>query len=70
MNRSYQVLVGLHFVICTLAMIWPGALIANRIEPTVLGMPFLLFWYVAWILVLFVGTAVAYWARHGGESDV
>ncbi len=25
--------------------------VVNRIEPVILGMPFLLFWIVAWILV-------------------
>ena len=40
----------IYFVLCTLAMVWPGALIANRIDPMVLGMPF------CW-LILSVGTA-------------
>lgn len=70
MSKTYHILVGLHFTLCTLAMIWPGALIANRIEPTVLGLPFLMFWYILWILVLFIGTAIAYFVRHGGGRDV
>ncbi|MFC6668774.1 hypothetical protein [Marinobacterium aestuariivivens] len=67
MSKTYHFLVGLHFAVCTLAMIWPGALIANRIEPTVLGMPFLMFWYTLWMGVLFVGTWIAYVVRHGGD---
>ncbi|NVK44213.1 MAG: DUF3311 domain-containing protein [Oceanospirillaceae bacterium] len=67
MSKTYHLLVGLHFTICTLAMIWPGAVIANRFEPTVLGMPFLMFWYILWMAVLFVGTWIAYGVRHGGD---
>ncbi|UTW13465.1 DUF3311 domain-containing protein [Marinobacterium rhizophilum] len=69
MSKTYHILVGLHFAVCILAMIWPGALIANRIEPTVLGMPFLMFWYILWMGVLFVGTWVAYVVRHGGGRN-
>ncbi|WP_432695260.1 DUF3311 domain-containing protein [Marinobacterium sp. YM272] len=69
MSKTYHTLVGLHFVICTLAMIWPGALIANRIEPTVLGIPFFMAWYILWMCLLFVGTFVAYNVRHGGNRD-
>nr|WP_298057319.1 hypothetical protein [uncultured Halomonas sp.] len=66
MTKTYHLLTGLHFAVCTLAMIWPGALIANRIEPTVLGLPFLFFWYTLWMLILFVGMWVAFVVRHGG----
>ncbi|MDW5378501.1 DUF3311 domain-containing protein [Halomonas sp. HP20-15] len=67
MSKTYHALVGGHFVLCTLAMIWPGALIANRIEPTVFGLPFLFFWYILWMLVLFAGLWTAYRVRHGGR---
>ncbi|GEK47626.1 hypothetical protein HPA02_19090 [Bisbaumannia pacifica] len=67
MNKTYHWLVGLHFTLCTLAMIWPGALIANRIEPMLLGLPFLFFWYILWMLVLFAGMWVAFVVRHGGR---
>lgn len=50
----------IYFVVCTLAMVWPGALIANRIEPITLGLPFFIFWYVAWVFLLFVGLLIAY----------
>ncbi|SFI16521.1 DUF3311 domain-containing protein [Modicisalibacter xianhensis] len=67
MAKRYLVLLTQHFTLCTLAMIWPGALIANRIEPTVLGLPFLFFWYVLWMLILFVGMWLAYLKQHGGD---
>ncbi|ALM52802.1 hypothetical protein [Halomonas huangheensis] len=66
MSKTYHFGVAAHFVICVLAMIWPGALIANRIEPYVMGLPFLFFWYVLWMAVLFLGLWVAYVIRHGG----
>ncbi|GGO79345.1 hypothetical protein GCM10011348_13390 [Marinobacterium nitratireducens] len=69
MSKTYNLLVGLHFLVCTLAMIWPGALIANRIEPTVLGIPFFMAWYILWMCLLFVGTWIAYNVRHGGNRD-
>jgi hypothetical protein len=34
--------------------------LANRAEPFVLGLPFLLFWIVLWILLSFVILAVVY----------
>ena len=58
----------IYFTICALAMIWPGALVANRIEPMVIGLPFFMFWYVAWVFVLFVGLVIAY--RHDAAQEV
>ncbi|WP_261395965.1 DUF3311 domain-containing protein [Halomonas sp. DP8Y7-1] len=67
MNKTFHLLTGLHFAVCSLAMIWPGALIANRIEPMVLGLPFLFFWYILWMLILFAGMWIAFVVRHGGD---
>lgn len=69
MAKRPSLLLTLHFILCTLAMIWPGALFANRIEPTVLGLPFLFFWYVLWMLILFVGMWLAYLKQYGGGRD-
>ncbi|QEM82030.1 DUF3311 domain-containing protein [Halomonas binhaiensis] len=69
MSKTYHFGVALHFLVCVLAMIWPGALIANRIEPYVLGLPFFFFWYVLWMLVLFAGMWIAYVIRHGGQQN-
>lgn len=62
MSRGRKIAVGMsiYFLICTLAMIWPGALVANRVEPMILGLPFLFFWYVAWVFMVFLGTVVLY----------
>jgi hypothetical protein len=48
-----------------LALIPALALVAglpfvNRVEPVVLGLPFLLFWILAWVLVTPVFLALAY----------
>ncbi len=55
-----------HFFLCTSAMVWPGALLANRIEPFVLGLPFFIFWYILWMFILFLGTWIAYMKIEGG----
>lgn len=37
-----------------------GIAFANRVEPFVLGMPFILFWIVAWVLLTSAIMAVVY----------
>lgn len=37
-----------------------GVGFVNRVEPFVLGMPFILFWIVAWVLLTSVIMAVVY----------
>ncbi|WP_202436366.1 MULTISPECIES: DUF3311 domain-containing protein [Vibrio] len=61
-NRKYPMhpVMMLYFLICTLAMIWPGATLANRIEPMILGLPFYLFWYLAWLMVTFIGLVICF----------
>ena len=70
MSRHRKIVIGMsiYFLICTLAMIWPGAVIANRIEPFVLGLPFFFFWYVLWVFVVFVGTLILYRLEFGGRK--
>ena len=41
--------------VMVLVMIFPIYGFANKVEPMILGMPFSLFWIVAWIAVEFVG---------------
>lgn len=70
MDRGKKIAIGMgiYFGICTIAMIWPGAVIANRIEPVILGLPFLFFWYVAWVFMVFVGCVVLYFLEYGGRG--
>lgn len=70
MDRGNKIALGmgLYFLVCTIAMIWPGAVIANRIEPMIFGLPFLFFWYVLWVFMVFVGTVILYRLEYGGEE--
>ena len=38
-----------------------GLPLVNRVEPVVAGLPFLLFWILAWVLATPVFLAAAYW---------
>ncbi|QYJ16147.1 hypothetical protein Rxycam_01978 [Rubrobacter xylanophilus DSM 9941] len=69
MDRSRKIAVGmgLYFFVCTMAMIWPGAAFANRIEPFVLGLPFFFFWYVFWVFLVFVGCVLLYRLEYRGR---
>ncbi len=70
MQRRRKIIIGMsiYFLVCTLAMIWPGAVVANRIEPMILGLPFLFFWYVAWAFMVFLGTLILYCLEFGGKD--
>jgi len=48
-------------IICVLAFIWPVAVLVNRIEPMVLGMPFFMFWHVLWVLITIGVLAFCHW---------
>ena len=37
-----------------------GIIFANRVEPFVLGMPFILFWIVMWVVLTSVVMAIIY----------
>ncbi len=37
-----------------------GVTFANRVEPFVLGMPFILFWIVAWVVLTSIIMAIIY----------
>ena len=50
--RLRDLLYGLYALCCVAALIWPGyAVLGNRIEPYVLGVPFSLAWIVGWVLL-------------------
>lgn len=66
--KRIAVIMGIYFLVCTLAMIWPGAVVANRVEPIILGLPFLFFWYVAWVFMVFVGCVILYRLEYGGKG--
>ncbi len=41
-----------------------GIPFANRVEPFVLGLPFLLFWIVAWVVATSAIMGVIWWLDH------
>jgi hypothetical protein len=48
------------FVIQFAVMLWPP--LYNKLEPTLLGMPFFYWFQLAWVLVSAVLTAIVYFA--------
>lgn len=47
--RTTRILAGAYFVLMAVAVTWPAAVPAARIEPLVLGLPFSFFWPAAWV---------------------
>jgi hypothetical protein len=46
-----------------------GIIFANRVEPFVLGMPFILFWIVLWVVLTSVIMAVIYQIDPSNKED-
>jgi len=46
-----------------------GVIFANRVEPFVLGMPFLLFWIVLWVVLTSVIMAIVYQLDPANKED-
>lgn len=44
-------LIAVFFVLYALALTWPGVILANRVLPLVAGLPFVLAWYAAWVVL-------------------
>jgi Protein of unknown function (DUF3311) len=69
--RTARALAGAYLVLFLLGMTWPGALLAARARPFVLGLPFSFFWSSAWIAcsvpVLYLLDRVE--RRHRRRSD-
>lgn len=62
-KRRRRVFAGVwltYFTVCMLAFIWPVVTVANRAEPRILGVPFLVSWYLIWVLVIFAGSVGMY----------
>jgi hypothetical protein len=53
-RRLVFVMLGLYAVLLT----WPGLVPFNRIEPLVLGLPFVLFWITLWVMLMGVALAL------------
>ncbi|HEX4153655.1 MAG TPA: DUF3311 domain-containing protein [Steroidobacteraceae bacterium] len=48
------------FLIQFVVILWPP--LYNKIEPTLIGLPFFYWFQLAWVIVSAVFTAVVYWA--------
>ncbi len=46
-----------------------GIIFANRVEPFVLGLPFILFWAVTWVVLTSVTMAVVYVLDPANKED-
>jgi ABC-type antimicrobial peptide transport system permease subunit len=46
-----------------------GIIFANRVEPFVLGMPFILFWIVLWVVLTSVIMAIIYNLDPANKED-
>jgi hypothetical protein len=46
-----------------------GIIFANRVEPFVLGLPFILFWAVTWVVLTSVIIAVVYVLDPANKED-
>lgn len=58
--RRRYVLHALVYVAIMLALLWPAILPVNRVEPLMLGMPFVMFWIALSLLFVLVNTAALY----------
>jgi hypothetical protein len=61
-------LLAVYLVLCLGALTWPGyALVGNRIEPQVLGLPLSLAWNAGWVSLTFL--ALALYHATGRDGD-
>ncbi|MGQ9759452.1 MAG: hypothetical protein ACUVQ5_02620 [Candidatus Methanomethylicaceae archaeon] len=51
----------LFYIVYFAVVNWPILTVANRIEPTILGMPFLVAWILIWWLIASVVAIIAAW---------
>lgn len=58
----------IYFILCVLAEVWPIFLIANRVRPYILGLPFSMFWTVLMVVLGFVGMIFLYRFEYKGED--
>jgi hypothetical protein len=72
MNRLPQLLLLLYALLCLAGLTWPGlALLGNRVEPRVLGLPFVMAYNVGWVVLSFLALLGyhAWTGRRRGGGD-
>ena len=69
--RTARTLTAIYLLLMLVAVCWPGAVPASRIEPTVFGLPFSFFWPALWVAfavpVLYDLDRVERRSRPGGD---
>ncbi len=68
-QRNIALVMGIYFLICLLAITWPFLKLANHIYPLILGMPFLMFWFVLWNFIIVIGLVLLYRLEYNGEEE-
>ena len=50
MKNAPAIAAWIYFIAMALFVTFPGVKIANKVEPYILGLPFILAWYMGWII--------------------
>ena len=68
-RRLPQLLLGLFILVAAVALVAPNAFgAAERIEPTILGLPFAFAWYACWACATCVALLLYYLSTNGGRE--
>lgn len=62
-RRTITVAFGAYFLLLFLSVMPPAFQFVNRVEPFVLGFPFLLFWILFVSVMMSVGLIALYWVE-------
>lgn len=65
MKKNPQLLLIIPFIGMAALIPW-----VNKVEPYILGLPFLLFWIVLWMVLSSVVMAIVYRLEYGKEGGV
>ena len=67
-RRWPHVALAIYLVVALLALAWPGPdLIAGRVRPFVLGLPFAMAWNAGWVVLTFLSLAL-YHSQVGAQD--
>ena len=68
-KKKFKLFWLFYFGALLMAMLWPVVKIGNRIEPFILGLPFLLFWFVMLLFLIFLGLLIMFWTEKAGQKN-
>lgn len=66
MPRSVRLVAWSFFLANVAAVTWPGLTFFNRVEPMILGFPFIMVWLTGWLVASLVVLA---WIEHKLHGD-